>query len=204
MKRKELLDKLYRHVSDNKKDLFERNAAERTRFVTIVLENLFQPHNASAVMRSCDCFGIQDLHVIENGNEFAPNREIALGSTKWLNIYQYNEKPNNTADCLQSLKDKGYKIVATSPAAEKSVKDLSLDQPVALLLGTELTGLTDEAIGLADDLVRIPMYGFTESFNISVSAALLLNDMAQRIREEKFKIKKISEKETERIFEIIL
>ncbi len=92
--------KLYAFLSDllteERKSLFDRVIKYRTRHLTVVLENIFQPHNASAVMRSCDLNGIQDIHVIENNNEYTVNPEVAMGSTKWLNIYRYNESGNNT------------------------------------------------------------------------------------------------------------
>ena len=107
---------------------------QRTRHVTVALENIFQPHNASAVLRSCDCFGVQDVHVIENTNEYAPNREIDMGSSKWLNIQHYSETENNTLECINKLKAKGYKIVATTPHENDSfIDELPVDQPVALL-----------------------------------------------------------------------
>src|SRR5690606_12525524 len=145
------------------------------------LENLFQPHNASAVLRSCDGFGIQDIHIIENYNKYKPNREIDMGSSKWLNTIKYKEKENNTVECIRHLKSKGYKIVATTPHENDClIDDLPLDQPTALLFGTELTGLTKEALNEADAFVKIPMFGFTESFNISVSVALALYSVTQK------------------------
>lgn len=180
----DILEHLWSFLSPERQDLFLRKVADRTKHITLTIENVYQPHNASAVMRSADCFGVSDVHVIENDNEYVLNPNVTMGSAKWLDIHQHNEKENNTKDALLSLKEKGYKLVATSPHGESTQLDqLSLDQPVALLFGTELTGLTEEALDLADETLRIPMYGFTESFNISVSAAICLYDITRRLHE---------------------
>jgi tRNA (guanosine-2'-O-)-methyltransferase len=181
--RKKLLDFLLTFISDNKVKKFEEKIQYRSRHLTIVLEDIYQPHNASAVLRSCDCFGIQDVHIIENMNKYEVNPDVALGSSKWLSLIKYNKETNNTQSCLSLLKKKGYKIVATSPHKDDfSPETLPLEQKTALVFGTELEGLTDHAIKMADAFVRIPMYGFTESLNISVSAALLLFILSERLR----------------------
>lgn len=161
--------------------------SQRTRYLTVVLEDIFQSHNANAVLRSCECFGIQDVHIIENRNEYDINPDISLGSTKWLDLHRYNHQQNNTLACLESLKYKGYTLVATSPHEhDYSPATLPLDKPVALLFGTELGGLTPEAISMADAFLRIPMTGFTESLNISVSVAICLNEITTRLRSSQF------------------
>ena len=173
--RKALLDYLGEFVTPHKKELFDKILASRTRYLTVVLEDIFQTHNASAVVRSCDCFGIQDLHVIENTNKYEVNPDVTLGSSKWVDIHRYQNAEDNTRDCLTALKEKGYCLVATTPdPSAESVFRYELKGPVALLFGTELTGLTEQAFDMADHRVRIPMYGFTESYNISVSVALCL------------------------------
>ena len=91
-----MLDHFYEHISDNKRDLFEEIVLNRTKHITVVLENIFQPHNAAAVLRSCDCFGIQDVHIIENDWKYSPNKEIDVGSSKWLDLHKYNQEENNT------------------------------------------------------------------------------------------------------------
>jgi len=195
-KEKWLLDKFYEHVSDNKKEKFDAYVQDRTRHVTVVLENIFQPHNAAAVLRSCDCFGVQDVHIIENYNKYEPNKEIDMGSSKWLDTIKYSKTENNTTECIQALKAKGYKIVATTPHTDDCmIEDLPLDQPIALMFGTELTGLTDEALEQADAYVRLPMYGFTESYNISVSVALALFSTTERMRKDETVNWQLSERE---------
>ena len=165
--------------SENKRQLFDRLVMNRTRHICVVLEDIFQSHNASAVLRSCDCFGVQDIHVVENRNRYAPNSDVSMGSDKWVDYYKH-------PDILQTydeLHARGYRIVATLPHENDTmITDLDISQPIALVFGTELTGLTQEAIDHADGYVKVPMYGFTESFNISVCAALSLFCLTERMR----------------------
>ncbi|HLW30201.1 MAG TPA: RNA methyltransferase [Brumimicrobium sp.] len=180
-----LLQALYQIITPEKVEKFERIAAERTRHVTVAVENLFQEHNASAVMRSCDCFGIQDLHIIEQDNKFSINRDIALGAGQWVDHIHYTDNLYPTTKCIETLKSKGYKIAATTPHTDAyTINNVPIDQPIAFLFGTEQTGLSEKALDLSDYYVRIPMVGFTESFNISVSAALTINTIRTRLEEQ--------------------
>jgi tRNA (guanosine-2'-O-)-methyltransferase len=177
-----VLDEFYELITPNKITLFDRIAAERTRYVTIALENIYQEHNASAVLRTCDCFGIQDLNVIEKDNQYQIQRDIALGSGRWVDIHNFNEENDPTTKCIKQLKQQGYQIVATTPHTDAyDVHDLPIDKPLAFFFGTERQGLSKEMMESADLHVRIPMYGFTESFNISVSVAILLQTIRQRL-----------------------
>jgi tRNA (guanosine-2'-O-)-methyltransferase len=186
VKKQQLYSFLSGFISENKKNKFEEIILQRTRHITVVLEDIFQPHNASAVLRTCDCFGIQDVHIIENNNIYEVNPDVALGSSKWLSLYKYPPAENNTRNCLQQLKDAGYHLIATSPhKKDHTPEDLPLDQKIALVFGTELEGLTSDVIEMADGFVKIPMYGFTESLNISVSAALLVRTITERLRNSK-------------------
>ncbi len=172
------IDYLSTLVSDNKREAIERVLAYRTRFITVVLENILQPHNASAVIRSCDIFGIQDLQVIENDTAFRAQTAIAKGATKWVDIHRYG----STKQCITQLKKNGYRVVAATPHERGyTLDELPINRKTALLFGTEVTGLSDEAIALADDYVTIPMFGFTESFNISVSAAICLHTLIMKL-----------------------
>ncbi len=181
---KELIHYLSNLISENRRAKFDEVLNFRTRHITIVLEDLYQPHNASAVLRSCDIFGIQDIHVVENKNVYTVNRDIALGSPKWLNIHQYKKKENNTKQCIDQLKEKGYHIVATSPHKNGyNIEELPIDKPLALIFGTELTGISDTVRENADAFAQIPMFGFTESFNISVSVALCLHTLTEKLHQ---------------------
>lgn len=168
-------------LSDSKMHLIEKNAARRTRYLTVAIENLYQSHNTSAVIRNCDCFGLQDIYVVAK-QKFKLNRDVAMGATKWISEHRFAQ--GETEQCLHELKTKGYKLVATSPNATQTIGELSMNQPICLLFGTEKHGLSDEAFAMADETVKIPMYGFTESFNISVSVALCLQELRQKMERE--------------------
>lgn len=191
-----VLEEFYKIITPNKVEMFDKIALERTKYFTVALENIYQEHNASAVLRSCDCFGLQEMHVIEKNNEFAVQRDIALGAGRWVDVYNYISD-NPTDDCILSLLNQGYKIVATTPHTNAySIHDLPIDQPLAFMFGTERQGLSEEVIERADYCVKIPMYGFTESFNISVSVAILLQVIRQRLENSDLSWKLSSDEQT--------
>ena len=182
-----VLDEFYSIISPSKQEMYERIAKERTKHLTVVLENIYQEHNASAVLRTCDCFGIQELHAIEKDNQYKVQRDIALGAGRWVDLYNYDQGESPTIDCITKLKNKGYKIVATTPhTKDVTINDLDLSQPIALVFGTERRGISEEIIQMADEFVKIPMYGFTESFNISVSVAITLNVLRERLEKSSY------------------
>lgn len=181
----DLYEFLKQFISEQRLAKIEHIVAGRTRYITVAVEDIYQPHNASAVMRSAECFGVQDLHVVENKNQYKPSKEIAKGASKWLTLHHHNGQENNTLSCIRELKKQGYRILATTPH-EKShmIGDVDVTKgKIALFFGTELEGISDDVRAEADEFVRIPMYGFTESFNISVSAALCLSELRQKIQE---------------------
>ncbi|NCN05950.1 MAG: RNA methyltransferase [Spirochaetales bacterium] len=185
-----LIEYLSQFVTPERLSKMHRVVAERTRYLTVVLEDIFQPHNASAVLRSCDAFGVQDVHIIEDRNSYQVNPDVELGTSQWLTLQRYKgEDP--TVKAITALKSRGYRIVATSPRTDGyTLANLPIHQgPIALMFGTELTGLTPTALELADDFVTIPMFGFVESFNISVSAALCLYDITTRLRKSELSYK---------------
>ena len=170
-------------ISDQKKLKFERIIGMRTKYLTVVLEDIYQSQNASAVLRTCDCFGIQDVHIIENRNEFKLCKDVELGSSKWLTIKKYNQQEHNTLEAFKQLREDGYRIIATSPHKnDREIDELPIEGKLALVFGTELNGLSEIALNHADEFVKIPMHGFTESFNISVSAGIFLANLSARIR----------------------
>lgn len=182
---KDLLAYLSGFITEERNSVLDRVLHERTNYITIALENIFQPQNASAVMRSVDCFGLQDVHVIENSNNFEVDTEVAMGSTKWLNMHRYNEGDNNTMEAIKKIRAEGYRIVATTPhEGDTNLEDFDLNKgKVALFFGTELTGISDTIRNEADEFLKIPMYGFTESFNISVSASIILHHLTLKLRQ---------------------
>lgn len=178
-----LLTYLEDFVTDRRKNLFRNILEDRTRHFTVVLEDIYQQHNASAVIRSCDIFGIQDIHVIENKYKSKVSKNIAKGSQKWLSFHNYKKDTNNTLECLNSLKSKGYQIIATTPQNNScSLHDFDISKKSAFVFGVEKTGVSDLVMNNADKILRIPMVGFTESLNISVAAAIILENLSHKLR----------------------
>jgi tRNA (guanosine-2'-O-)-methyltransferase len=180
-----LLDYLASFITENKKSAIEKALEERTRFYTVVLEDIFKPHNASAVLRTCDCFGIQDVHVIEKANQYKINRYVTRGASQWIDLHKYYSRESSAVlDCFAKLKTEGYKIYGTSPVPDSmTIHELDPNQKIALVFGNELEGISEEVTKNVDGLVHIPMMGFTESFNISVSASIFLYDLRKRAKE---------------------
>ena len=171
------------YISPNRYERIVEVSEHRTNYLTVVVENLYQSHNMSAVLRTAECLGIQNVHIIENKFKYQLSKEVSMGADKWLDLHRYNAKEDNTEDCINKVKSLGYKVVATMPAEKDSMlNEVDISTPTAFLFGTELLGLSPKAIALADEFVKIPMYGFTESYNISVSMALTMMNVTERMR----------------------
>lgn len=178
------LDYLETFITENRRDGFKRVLANRTKHFTVVCEDVYQLHNTSAVMRSCEVFGIQELNVVEQRFGKRIDKEIAMGAEKWVDIHRFS----NNQDCIDSLKSKGYQIIATTPHENDCLlEDFDITKPSALFFGTERQGLSEEVIRQADGFLKIPMVGFTESLNISVSAAIILQNISIRLRHSNVK-----------------
>jgi tRNA (guanosine-2'-O-)-methyltransferase len=175
---------LSQFVSEHKKDFVDRVLSERTRHVTIVLENIYQSQNASATLRTAECMGLQAVHIVENTAKYHLNIRVLKGADKWLEIFRYRARGvNNTEACFTKLRSEGYKIYVADPAVDGiAIDDVAIDKKVALVFGNELRGVSDYAITNADGKMRIPMYGFTESLNVSVSVAISLNTVLKKLR----------------------
>lgn len=166
-------------LTDNRKERFLNVLKNRTNHFTIAVEDVFQMHNTSAVMRSCEVFGIQELNVIEQRYGKSIDKQIAMGAQKWVDITTY-EKPSA---CVQTLRNKGYQIIATTPHENDCLlENFDISKPSALFFGTEIDGLSEEIMKEADGFLKIPMVGFTESLNISVSAAIIIQNLTNRLR----------------------
>lgn len=175
-----LLHYLEGFLSESRKERFLSVLTQRSRHFTVAMEDVFQLHNTSAVMRSCEVFGVQDLHVIEEKYGKSIDKEIAMGAEKWVDIHRYN----SVSDCLDSLKNSGYQIIATTPHTNDcTLEEFDFSKPSAFIFGTERDGISQEVIDRADGYLKIPMYGFTESLNISVSVAIILQNMSTRLRQ---------------------
>lgn len=172
------------YLTERRRQLFERVVKDRTYFVTVAVEDVYQERNASAVVRSAECFGIQSVHIIENHHEYKIAKGIAKGAEKWLDLHIYDKVgSNNTAECLRDLKRRGYRIVAATPHQEDCyIHELDLSRPLAFVMGGEKDGLSETAISMAEEFVKIPIYGFTESYNISVATAIILYETTRRLR----------------------
>jgi tRNA (guanosine-2'-O-)-methyltransferase len=181
----ELVNYLSGFVNARRLQKFEKVLENRTRYITLVCEDIYQGHNASALLRTCDCFGIQDFHIIEKRNVFDVNPEIALGASNWLTIFRDKNPDNDFATCLTRLRSKGYRIVATTPDRESiSLSDLDLKKgPLALMFGTEKDGLSEDILKNADEFVGIEMFGFSGSFNVSVSAGIILYHLRMKLNQ---------------------
>ena len=175
----EYLEYLEGFLTESRKQRFLDVLNTRTKHLTVVMEDVFQLHNTSAVMRSCEVFGVQELGVIEKRFGKTIDKEIALGAEKWVDIHRYNSNQN----CIDDLKARGYRIVATTPHVDANyLEDFDITEPAAIFFGTEKYGLSEDIMEQADAFIKIPMVGFTESLNISVSAAITIQNLTTRLR----------------------
>ena len=176
----DLLTYLEGFITENRKEGFLRVLKNRTKHFTVAMEDVFQLHNTSAVMRSCEVFGIQELNVIEQKFGKSIDKEIAMGAEKWVDINRFS----SIQDCITNLKGKGYQIIATTPHNDSCLlHEFDITKPSALFFGTERDGLSEEVMQQADGFLKIPMVGYTESLNISVSAAIIIQDVTNRLRQ---------------------
>lgn len=175
---------LSKFVSDHKKETIERVLSLRTKYITIILEDIFQSQNASAVVRTCECMGLQEIHMVENITKYSINPKVLRGANKWMDIKRYRaKKEHNTIACFDQLRREGYKILVADPDADGiSIHDVDVTEgKLALMFGNELRGASKESLVNCDTKVKIPMYGFTESLNISVSVAICLESLVTKI-----------------------
>jgi tRNA (guanosine-2'-O-)-methyltransferase len=179
-KKQELLHYLEGFITENRKEGFLRVLQNRTKHFTIAMEDVYQLHNTSAVMRSCEVFGIQELNAIEQKFGKRIDTEIAMGAQKWVDVFRYN----SVQSCMDAMRAKGYQIIATTPHDDSCLlHEFDITKPAALFFGTERDGLSQEVLDQADGFLKIPMVGYTESLNISVSAAIIIQDITNRLRQ---------------------
>lgn len=166
-------------ITENRREKFLDVLSRRTKHFTVAIEDLFQLHNTSAVMRSCEIFGIQELNVVEEKYGKTIDKEIAMGAQKWVDVNRFS----SITDCITNLKGKGYRIIATSPHEDSCLlEDFDISQPAAFFFGTERLGLSEEVMQQADGFLKIPMFGFTESINVSSSAAIIIQSVSSKLR----------------------
>lgn len=171
-------------VSERRLSVIDKVIENRTKYVTVLLEDISNAQNANAVLRTCECLGLRDIHIIENLNQYYYSKGVAMGAGKWVNLHKYNKSENNSLDAITTLKADGYRIVATSPGENCiPLKDFDVTKgKFAIVLGTEQEGISEIIRQNADELITIPMYGFTESYNLSVSNAIILYQLIEKLR----------------------
>jgi tRNA (guanosine-2'-O-)-methyltransferase len=173
------LNYLESFITTNRRENFLRILQQRSKHFTVAIQDIYQLHNTSAVLRTCEVFGVQELNVIEEKMGKTIDKEIALGAQKWVDVNRFA----STAHCLDKLRKSGYRIIATTPHEDSCfLEDFDVNQPFALFFGTEINGLTDEVLKQADGFLKIPMLGFTESLNISSSAAIIIQSLSSKLR----------------------
>ena len=176
----DLLRHLESYLTDSRKAKFQSVLLQRTKHFTVAVEDVYQLHNTSAVIRSCDVFGVQEVNIIEEINTKRIDREIAMGAQKWVDINRYN----SVKACVKDLKQKGYQIVATTPHANNcDLQVFDVTKKSCFFFGRETEGLSDAVLNEADCFLKIPMVGFTESLNISVSAAIILQHATSKLKQ---------------------
>jgi tRNA (guanosine-2'-O-)-methyltransferase len=176
----DLLTYLETYLTEERKQRFLDVLQKRTKHITVAVEDVYQLHNTSAILRSCDVFGVQELHVIEHRFGKRLDKNIAMGAEQWVDVHRYG----TTADCVAKLKSEGYRIIATTPHNDSSLlPDFFPSEKSALFFGTEKEGLSETVMQQADGFLKIPMVGFSESLNVSVSAAIIIQQLAQKVRD---------------------
>ncbi|MDR1983391.1 MAG: RNA methyltransferase [Prevotellaceae bacterium] len=182
----ELNKYLAQFVQDERMQLLQQKLLQRTRYICVCLEDIYQSQNASAVLRTCEAFGIQDIHIIEDKNKYQINPMVVKGSAKWLSLYKYNSA-QPSRDAVKHLKNQGYRIVATTPYGNNiTLENFDITKgKTAIFFGTEYSGISNTVKENADEFITIPMFGFVESFNISVSAAIILHHLVMKLRKSK-------------------
>ena len=175
----ELLTYLEHFITEERKERFLQVISARTNHFTVAMEDVFQMHNTSAVVRTCEVFGVQQAHSIEGRFGKRLDAKIAMGAQKWVDVFRYND----TQSCIDALRAQGYQIVATTPHKDAYfLNDFDISKKSAFFFGTEKEGLSQQVLSQADTYLKIPMVGFTESLNISVAVAIVLQQLTDKLR----------------------
>lgn len=184
-KNRRLIAFLEQYVTEHKRSFMNRVLEQRTRHVTVVMEDICQSQNTSAVIRTCECLGLQEVHIVENYSKYGTNKKVLKGSQYWIDLVRHKSRSaDNARACLRQLKEQGYRILVTDPSPDGvSIHDVDVDTRLALVMGNEQRGISNQALAMADQKVHIPMFGFTESLNISVSTAICLSTLLAKLRQ---------------------
>ncbi|MFT3920655.1 TrmH family RNA methyltransferase [Cloacibacterium sp.] len=177
-KLQETFDYLKQFLTDERLSKIEHFSKESSDFVLPVMEDVYQFRNAAAIVRSVEACAFHHVVALEEENVFNPNLKVTKGAETWVQV----EKMPNNIDSLKEIKNRGYRILAVSPEKNATMlPDYEIKEPIALVFGTELEGVSDEVLGFADETLAIPMYGFTKSFNVSVAAAICMYELKQKL-----------------------
>jgi tRNA (guanosine-2'-O-)-methyltransferase len=171
------------YLVPERKARIDEVVSNRTRTLTVVMEAFCDPQNVNAVLRTCEAFGIQDLHAVEGPMKpWDRNKKISQNADKWLDVHRWR----STAECLDHLRGEGFAIYVTrlGPGA-RPLAELSFAGKVALVFGNESRGVSDEAVRRADATYAIPMHGFVQSLNVSVAAAISISQAVERRVDER-------------------
>lgn len=184
-KNRRLIAFLEQYATVHKRSFMDRVLQQRTRHVTVVMEDIYQSQNTSAVIRTCECLGLQEVHIVENYSKYGTNKKVLKGSQYWIDLVRHKSRSaDNAVACFRQLKEQGYRILVTDPSPDGvSIHDVDVDTRLALVMGNEQRGISDQALAMADQKVHIPMFGFTESLNISVSTAICLSTLLAKLRQ---------------------
>ena len=179
-----LQEALEAFITPNKLRLIEQALANRTRHLVVALENIHKPHNASAVLRTIECLGIQEYFIVESQKQYSVSPHVAKGAAKWVDIHRFNvQKGDDTQSCINTLRRQGYKIASTSPRPDGvALEQVPIEEKLAVFFGNELHGLSTTVMEEADVHIHVPMWGFTESYNLSVSASIIFYQLLSRLR----------------------
>lgn len=174
------------YITPERQAIYDRILQYRTRHFTIAVEDIFQEHNAGALTRTAECYGVQDLHVMKNHNEFKIAKGMAKGASQWIDAYKFDGE-NSVVKCMDFLRNKGYQIVATTPDSSKQhLKDFDISNKSAFFFGTEKNGLDNRVFEQADQHLHVPIYGVTESFNVSITASVILHELTSKLHQANF------------------
>ena len=178
MNNQKIFQHLQQFLTDERLEKLNHFAPEGSDFVLPVIEDVFQFRNAAAIVRSVEACGFHKIIAMESEHEFNPNLRVTKGAETWVEV----EKLPHNLDSLREIKNRGYKILAVSPENNATMlSDYDLKEPVALVFGTEAAGVSEEILDFADETLAIPMYGFTQSFNVSVAAAICVYELKQKL-----------------------
>jgi tRNA (guanosine-2'-O-)-methyltransferase len=157
-------------VSDRRRARLREVIDQRLSSVAVLFDAPYDPHNGAAVIRSCDAFGVQKLYVVERDRSFLLSKPVARGAEKWLDV----ATTRDPAVAIAAVRDSGMELVATHPEGELLPEDLASIPRMAVVLGNERDGIREALAAACTKRVRVPMRGFIDSLNVSVTAAIVL------------------------------